>query len=76
MAHLKTVSATTKNWSELPSDVIVVGVFSKGELSPMAKDVDETLGGQLQTAVKNGDVTGRAGESMIFYGKKHRLIAV
>ena len=31
MAHLKTVSATTKNWSELPSDVIVVGVFSKGE---------------------------------------------
>ena len=43
MAHLKTVSATTKNWSELPSDVIVVGVFSKGELSPMAKDVDETL---------------------------------
>ncbi len=76
MAHLKIVSATTKNWSELPSDVIAVGVFSKGELSPMAKDVDKTLGGQLLTAVKNGDMTGRTGESMIFYGEKHRLIAV
>ena len=49
MAHLKTVSATTKNWSELSSDVIAVGVFSGGKLSPMAKDVDKTLGGQLKT---------------------------
>ena len=62
MAHLKTVSATTKNWSELSSDVIAVGVFSGGKLSPMAKDVDENLGGQLQTAVKNGDMAGRSGE--------------
>ncbi|MEE3195725.1 MAG: M17 family peptidase N-terminal domain-containing protein, partial [Candidatus Neomarinimicrobiota bacterium] len=76
MAHLKTVSATTKNWSDLPSDVIAVGVFSKGELSPTAKDVDENLGGQLKTAVKNGDMTGRKGESMVLYGEKHRLIAV
>jgi len=66
MAHLKTVSATTKNWSELPSDVIAVGVFSKGELSPMAKDVDKTLGGQLVKGVKNGDRIGRTGESMMF----------
>ena len=76
MANLKTVSATTKNWSELSSDVIAVGVFTKGELSPMAKDIDETLGGQLQSAVKKGDITGRGGESMVFYGKKYRLIAV
>ena len=76
MAHLKTVSATTKNWSELPADVIAVGVFSKGELSPMAKDVDKTLGGQLQISIKNGDITGRKGESMIFYSEKHRLLAV
>ncbi|MEC9026239.1 MAG: M17 family peptidase N-terminal domain-containing protein, partial [Candidatus Neomarinimicrobiota bacterium] len=76
MAHLKSVSATTKNWSELASDVVVVGVFSKGELSPMAKDVDETLGGQLQAAVKNGDMSGSTGQSMVFYGEKYRLIAV
>ena len=76
MAHLKSVSATTKNWSELASDVVVVGVFLKGELSPIAKDVDETLGGQLQAAVKNGDMSGRAGQSMVFYGEKYRLIAV
>ena len=40
MAHLKTVSATTKTWSELSADVIAVGIFSGGKLTPMAKDVD------------------------------------
>ena len=71
MAHLKTVLSTTKNWSELPSDVISVGLFSKGELSPMAKDVDENLGGQLQTAVKNGDMTGRTGNQWFFMEKNN-----
>ena len=76
MAHLKTVSATTKTWSELSVDVIAVGIFSGGKLTPMAKDVDETVGGQLRSAIKGGDTTGRAGETRIFFGKNYRLMAV
>jgi len=76
MAHLKTVSATTKTWSELSADVIAVGIFSGGKLTPMAKDVDEAVGGQLRSAIKGGDITGRAGETRIFFGKNYRLMAV
>ena len=28
MAHLKTVSATTKTWSELSAEEVAVGIFS------------------------------------------------
>ena len=76
MAHLKTVSATTKTWSELSADVIAIGIFSGGKLTPMAKDVDEAVGGQLRSAIKGGDITGRAGETRIFFGKNYRLMAV
>ena len=51
MAHLKTVSATTKTWSELSVDVIAVGIFCDGKLTPMAKDVDDAVGGQLRLAI-------------------------
>ena len=76
MAHLKTVSATTKTWSELSADVIAVGIFSGGKLTPMAKDVDEAVVGQLRSAIKRGDISGRAGETKLFYGKNHRLMVV
>ena len=76
MAHLKTVSATTKTWSELSAEVVAVGIFSGGKLTPLAKDIDEAVGGQLRSAIKRGDITGRAGETKLFYGKNHRLMAV
>ena len=63
MAHLKTVSSTTKTWSELSVEVVAVGIFSGGKLTPLAKDVDEAVGGQLRSAIKGGDMTGRAAVS-------------
>ena len=56
--------------------MVAVGIFSGGKLTPLAKDIDEAVDGQLRSAIKRGDITGRSGETKLFYGKNHRLMVV
>ncbi len=53
----------------LPSvavDALAVGIFEDGELSEEARAVDAAAGGRLKSAVARGDISGRAGESLLF----------
>src|SRR5690349_4615710 len=47
------------------TDCAIVGVYEKGTLSAAAKELDKKLGGQLARLVKQGDVRGKLGETLL-----------
>ena len=47
------------------TDCAIVGVYEKGTLSAAAKELDKKLAGQLTRLVKQGDVRGKLGESLL-----------
>ncbi len=56
---------TTSAASRRPGDCIVVGVYEKGELGLGAADVDAASKGLITRHVKDGDISGRAGSSLL-----------
>jgi len=49
----------------LKVDCVIVGVFEGGALTPAARDIDRASRGALSKLVDRGDLTGRAGESLM-----------
>ncbi|NLR75252.1 MULTISPECIES: leucyl aminopeptidase [Leeia] len=47
---------------------VVVGVFEDGKLSAAAKAVDTASGGALKAALADGDISGKAGSSLLLRG--------
>jgi len=47
------------------TDCAIVGVFEKGALGIAAGELDTKLGGTLSRLVKNGDVRGKLGETLL-----------
>ena len=48
-------------------DVLVVGVFAGGELSPAGAAVDHESGGILQSVIDTGDMKGEKDSQAILY---------
>ena len=47
------------------TDCAIVGIYEKGLLSTAAADLDKQLGKQLTRLVKQGDVSGKLGETLL-----------
>ncbi|MES9941404.1 MAG: leucyl aminopeptidase [Candidatus Thiodiazotropha sp. 6PLUC2] len=46
---------------------LILGVFAKRQLSPMAQKVDKESNGFLQGILKRGDMTGESGQHLMLY---------
>jgi leucyl aminopeptidase len=44
---------------------LIIGVFEKGELPPASKRIDKKSGGFLSKILKNGDFSGKCGETFL-----------
>jgi leucyl aminopeptidase len=56
---------TTSAASRRAGDCIIVGVYEKGKLGPGAADIDAASNGLITRHVKDGDISGRAGTSLL-----------
>ena len=59
------LNAVTASVARQRTDCAIVGVYEKGTLSAAARELDKKLGGQLTRLVKQGDVRGKLGETML-----------
>jgi leucyl aminopeptidase len=55
----------SRGLAALKVDCVIVGVFEGGALTPAARDIDRASRGALTRLVERGDLTGRAGESLL-----------
>ena len=55
----------SKGIATLDVECLVVGLFEEGELSALARSVDEAAGGCLGKLAARGDFAGRAGETQL-----------
>jgi leucyl aminopeptidase len=53
------------------TDCAIVGIYDKGAFSDAAGDLDAKLGGLLARLVKNGDVRGKLGETLLLSDLKN-----
>ena len=53
---------------EQPAGCVAVGVYASHALSPSAKLIDKASGGAVTAAVKAGDISGKAGETLLLRG--------
>jgi leucyl aminopeptidase len=56
---------TTSAASRRAADCVVVGVYEKGELGQAAADIDAASDGLITRHAKDGDISGRAGTSLL-----------
>ncbi|AMN46330.1 leucyl aminopeptidase [Steroidobacter denitrificans] len=47
------------------TDCAIVGVYDKGILSSAAEDLDRRIGGRIASLIKQGDLSGKSGESLL-----------
>lgn len=52
---------------KLKTACLVVGVFTKNRMSPLAADLDKALGGQIKTILQRKDFTGDIGQTHLSY---------
>lgn len=58
-------SIRTDALERLSTDCLIVGVFQKRKLAPMAEALDATLDGLLARLLKRDDVEGKAGDTLL-----------
>lgn len=76
MGYIKTVKSSKTDFTSINADLFAVGVFDDLKLSSIGNDTDIYVGGQINAAIKNGDIKGKKGETSLFYGKEKRIIVV
>ena len=59
------INAVAASVARQRTDCAIVGVYEKGTLSAAAKELDKKLAGQLARLVKQGDVRGNLGETLL-----------
>ncbi|MES1195931.1 MAG: leucyl aminopeptidase [Steroidobacter sp.] len=59
------LNAVIASISRQRTDCAIVGVYEKGTLSAAAKELDKKLHGQLSRLVKQGDLRGKLGETLL-----------
>src|SRR5690554_1354963 len=62
-----TFSLSTSSPAVRPADVLVIGAFADGTLSPPARAVDAASRGRLCALVRRGDLDEKAGSSLVLY---------
>ena len=71
---------TTSKASNRASDSVIVGVYDRGKPSIGATDIDKASKGRIKTLIKNGDISGRLGQSIVLTGvpgvKATRVVVV
>jgi leucyl aminopeptidase len=53
--------------AELKTACLVVGIFSKRRLTPVAQQLDKSCKGALQRVLKRGDMNGESGQQLLLY---------
>jgi leucyl aminopeptidase len=53
--------------AKLSTACLVVGVFSKRQLTPLAQQLDKSSKGALQRILKRGDMNGDSGQQLLLY---------
>lgn len=76
MGYLKSVKNSTSTFSNTRTELFAVGVFEDLKLSTIGKEADGYVNGQMSAAIKNGDIKGKSGDTLIFYGQKKRILLV
>lgn len=61
-------SIKTGSPEKLDSGCLVAGVFEGGKLSGSAAVLDKASGGRLGALIKSGDLTGKAGKTLLLHG--------
>ncbi len=56
---------TTSKASSRATDCVVVGVYERGNLGAGAADIDAASKGEIRRQIKNGNVSGRLGRSVV-----------
>jgi leucyl aminopeptidase len=52
------------------TDCVVIAVYEAGQLSPSASIIDRSSDGQIQKLIERGDITGKAGQTLILQDLK------
>jgi leucyl aminopeptidase len=60
-------SIKTADPAKLQTACLVVGIFSKRQLSPLAQVLDKSSKGALQRILKRGDMDGESGQLLLLY---------
>ena len=76
MSHLNHVNTNAKSWQDLSFDLIAIGVFDEPKLTELGLELDSKIGGQISTAIKNGDIKGKVKETTIFYGSDFKVLVI
>jgi leucyl aminopeptidase len=63
--HFKVVASSAP--ATYGCDVLVVGAFADGTLSPAAKAIDTASAGKIAAVIKRGDLGGKAGSALTLY---------
>jgi leucyl aminopeptidase len=60
-------SIKTGDPAKLSTACLVVGIFSKRQLTPLAEQLDKSSKGALQRILKRGDMNGESGQQLLVY---------
>jgi leucyl aminopeptidase len=60
-------SIKTGDPAKLNTACLVVGIFSKRQLTPLAQQLDKSSKGALQRILKRGDMNGESGQQLLVY---------
>jgi leucyl aminopeptidase len=76
MAQLNVLHNVTGKWSDVKADLFAIGVFKDKSISKIGEEIDKTLGNKITTAIKNGDILGKAEETTLFYEGERRILVL
>jgi len=60
-------ATTTTAAERISTDCLIVTLFEKNRLDDTTSALDETAGGVIRTALRNGDITGKSGQTLMLY---------
>jgi leucyl aminopeptidase len=60
-------SIKTGDPAKLSTACLVVGIYSKRQLTPLAQQLDKSSKGTLQRILKRGDMNGESGQQLLLY---------
>ena len=74
MANITKVEITNENWNTVETGLLVVGVYKDKSFTSVAESILESNKHIFSSAIEIGDVTGKKGESNLFYISDKRVL--
>ena len=66
LPHMRYATTTTAA-ERIATDCLIVTLFEKNRLDDTSSALDGITGGVIQAALRNGDITGKSGETLMLY---------